>query len=560
MKRQTATLMAILLSAVLILSACSGKNTNNGGSAPQAGEETPGNTVAAGTVNEFGWKLPAKTTKIHFYQADQGNPDKINKKQAAFHTYLLDKFNVDITRSSLDVDPKEKLNLMLVSGDYPEVIAAMDDSAISQWKAQGKIMDLAPLVDQYGPNIKKELGARYESYLDEDGKLWGIPRGWGYLPIPDFTAHIRWDWYQELGAPAIETPEDYYNVLKQMVAKHPTNANGEKTYALSWNSDVNINNALGFWGLKDGYKEDADHNLTHWLNTEEGKQAVLYYNRFFLDGMMDPDAFVNKFDDWRIKFSSERIAGHIGPWWQSWNAGHEVWLKTDADYKEDKRYVQIAFKAQGAEKAYLSPKDTHGWNYTVLTDKAQSPEEIIKFLDFMMTPVGTRLLGWGIPNIEDSYWNYEEDGKWSFNETTKQALLDGKLDFEKTEAANGSNSFWLAYPQGLLSDDQKSTAWYDQNFIQDDKWKKLMHENVGDTIYDSTERRVSFMNDNPLTIKNQQIEELIKTGFAKAVMSKTEAEAIKNFDELREKAIKIGLADIEKYRTEQFKKNIALLK
>ncbi|MFF2093070.1 sugar ABC transporter substrate-binding protein [Paenibacillus sp. NPDC058174] len=556
MKRQVALLMTIIVGTVLILSACGTAQNDEGKSDNGAGEGSTGQT----SVNAFGWQLPAKTTKIHFYQAEKGNPDKIEKKQAAFHDYLLKEFNVDIKRTTLDVEPKEKLNLMLVSGDYPEVIAGLDDSAITQWKAQNKIMDLAPLVDKYGPNIKKALGDRYASYLDENGKLWGIPRGWGYLPIPDFTAHIRWDWYQEMGAPEIKTPEDYYNVLKQMVAKHPTNANGEKTYALSWNADVKVNNAIGFWGLQDGYKEDADHNLTHWLNTEEGKQAVLFYNRFFLEGLMDPDAFVNKFEDWRTKFSNERIAGHIGPWWQSWNAGHEVWRTTDPNYKEDKRYVQVAFKAEGAEKAYLSPKDTHGWNYTVLTDKAKSPEDIIKFLDFTMTPMGTRLMGWGIPNITDSYWNYEEGGKWSFNDTAKQALLAGDLDYEKTEAANGSNIFWLAYPQGLLSDDNKSTAWYDQNFNADDKWKKLMLDNVGDTIYESTERRVIFANDNPLTIKNQQIEELIKTGFAKIVMSKSEAEAVKNFEDLRSKAQKIGLSDIEKYRTEEYKKNLAKLK
>ncbi|MCL6457534.1 MAG: sugar ABC transporter substrate-binding protein [Gorillibacterium sp.] len=559
MKRQISTLLTFVLGTVLILSGCSGK-TQNSESSVQPKGNTAEATTAAGTVNEFGWQLPAETTQIHFYQADQDNPDKVKKNQAALHDYLLKTFNVDIVRTSLDVDPKEKLNLMLVSGDYPGVIAAMDDSAISQWKAQNKLIDLAPLVDKYGPNIKKELGSRYESYLDADGKLWGIPRGWGYLPIPDNTAHIRWDWYQELGAPKIETPEDYYNVLKAMVEKHPTNANGEKTYALSWNADISINSAIGFWGLNDGYKEDADHNLTHWLNTEEGKNALLYYNRFFIDGLLDPDAFINKFEDWKIKFSNETIAGHIGPWWQSINAGSEIWLKTDPNYKEDKRYVQIAFKAPGADKAYLSPKDTHGWNYTVLTDKVKSPEEIIKFLDFMITPIGTRLMGWGVPNTPESYWNYEGDSKWSFNETQKKAVLAGTMDYEKEEAATGTNVFWLSYPQGLLSDDQKSTAWYDQNFIQDDKWKKMMNDNVADTIFDNTERRITFATDNPLTIKNQQIEELIKNGFAKIVMSKTAADAAKNFDELRDKAMKLGLQDIEKFRTEEYKKNLAMLK
>lgn len=47
--------------------------------------------------------------------------------------------------------------------------------------------------------------------------------------------------------------------------------------------------------------------------------------------------------------------------------------------------------------AYLSPKDTTGWGYTVITDKAENPAELIKLMDFMMTPNGTRLMAWGVP-------------------------------------------------------------------------------------------------------------------------------------------------------------------
>ena len=71
-----------------------------------------------------------------------------------------------------------------------------------------------------------------------------------------------------------------------------------------------MNNVLGIWGLKDGYKEDADHNLTHWLNTSEGLEAVKYYNRFYLEGLMDPDSFLNKFDDWKLKFSNDRYRAY----------------------------------------------------------------------------------------------------------------------------------------------------------------------------------------------------------------------------------------------------------
>ncbi|NBD24588.1 type 2 periplasmic-binding domain-containing protein [Paenibacillus glycinis] len=570
MKLRTNTALALgsVLLAGGLLAGCSGNGNDaadNGGDSKANtaanAQQNATDTAAAPKVNEFGWTIPDKTITVDYYTADKDNPDKVAKKLTAMHDYLLKNFNVDVKKTQYDVDGKEKLNLMLASNDYPGVMSAIDSDTIDKWRSQGKLIDLAPLVDKYGPNIKKELGDKYNSYLDADGKLWGIPRGWGLLPIPDNSAHIRWDWYQAMGAPKIETPDDYYNVLKQMVAAHPKNEQGQKTYAISWNDQVtdNLDSVLGIWGLKDGYKEDADHNLTHWLNTSEGLEAVKFYNRFYREGLMDPDSFLNKFDDWKLKFSNEQIIGHIGPWWQSWNAGHEVWKTTKPNWTDDQRYVQIALKAPGAEASYLSPKDTTGWNYTVITDKEAHPEDVIKFLDFEISPIGTRLLGWGIPNLPESTWTYNSDGTWAFTDAQKQKLFAGTFDSDKADEITGQNQIWLDHPQGLMSDDHKSTAWYDQNFNDEDKWKKMMNDNLKDTIYDNTARRIVFTADNPLTIVNQQIEDLIKTGFAKAVMSKTEDAAVQAFNDMQGKAVKLGLKDIEAFRTEEYKKNLAKL-
>lgn len=555
--------MAIVaLLAIAIVAGCSGKNEGASPSAsapasPSAEASPSGSAAPEAKTNEFGWEAPAETTKFQYYEASRRNPDEVARNTKAMRQYLNEKFNVDVDKIVFDIDPKERLNMMLVSGDYPEVIAGLESDAMSKWSSQGKLIDLVPLIDKYGPNIKKALGDKYSLYLDKDGKMFGLPRNWGYLPIPDFAAHIRLDWYEAMGSPKIETPEDYYNVLKQMVADHPTNAKGEKVYAISWHEQINIESILGFWGLKEGYKEDENKNLTHWLNTPEGIEIVKYYNRFYREGLFDPDAFINKYDDWKAKFSNERVAGHLGLWWNTWNAGHEVWMKTLPDYKENMRYIQIGMKPKGVEKTYLAPKDTFGSSFLSLTDKAQNPEALIKFIDFTMTPIGSRLMGWGVPNTEGSLWHFEGDGKWKFDEPQKQALLAGTFDWAKSDLLGG---YALAYNIGYMPDDNKSTWYYDQNFVQEEKWKKLIHDNLGDTVYDNTARRVTFAVDNPLTLVNQQITELIKNGFAKAVTSKTEADMLANFNEMKDKANSLGLKDLEKFRTEEYKKWLEILK
>ncbi len=545
------SMVMILTILTTLVTGCGSKGSAN----ETAGTSSTAANSAQKNVNEYGWAVPEKTLEINVFQADKNNPDTVAKNTELINKYFLEKFNVKLNKIQLDMDPNEKLNLMLASDDYPDVIMAMNDDNLAKWKSQGKIQDLTSVVDKVGGDIKTALGDMYQRYLDGDGKLYGIPRGWGLLPLPDRCAHIRWDWYNAMGSPKIETPDDYYNVLKQMLEQHPKNSKGEKAYAISWNENCNIETIAGIWGLKDGYKEDADHNLTHWLNTPEGLEFTKYYNRFYREGMLDPDAFINKYDDWKTKFSNERIMGHIGNQWESSNAGHEVWQKDNPNWTEEQRYVQIKIKAPEAEQAYLAPKDTFGWNYTVITDKCKTTEDIVKFIDFTMTPIGTRLVSWGVPNTPDSNWKYDGDGKWSFDEASKSGIIGGTYDYPKHDLL-GPTQYWFGVQQSPLADDNKSVCWYDQNFNDDVKWKKMFIDNLKDTVWDSTSRRVTFSPENPLTPVNQQITDSIKTGWAKAVLSKTEAECVANFNELKDKMNKAGLHDIEKFRTDEYKKKL----
>ncbi|NQT58524.1 MAG: sugar ABC transporter substrate-binding protein [Bacteroidetes bacterium] len=512
----------------------------------------------AGKVNVYGWTIPENTIKISYF-AGKDDPDKIAADSVIMNEYLLETFNVQIEKIVYDTDRSERLNLMLVSNEYPDVIACnLNKTEYAQWVDQGRAQSLESLVDSYGPNIKSELGNYYQRYFSEDGNLYGLPRAWGGLGIPDFSAHIRWDWWNEMGAPEFSTPEEYYAILKQMVEDHPTNQYGEKTYAISWDAYAKPPQVAGVWGLNQGWKEAADHSLTYWINTQEGIDMALFYNQIYRDGLLDPDAFnnIDKYDAWKAKFSSERIAGHIGGWWQSWNAGHEVWQQTWDSWTDDNRYVQVNVKADDAEMAYLSPKNMMGWGMTVITDACENPEDVVKWFDFEITPMGTRLMGWGVPNLPNSNWNVHDDGTWSFNESAKSGILDGTFDFQEAYTL-GMGRFWMVMPTQFSHEERPTTVWWDQNFNQEAKWKKIMNDNLKDTIYDGTAyQEIAFDTENPVTLIKQQIKDLELTGFANAVMSETAEECIEEFMKMRQTAMKLGLGDYEEYMTSGYINNL----
>ncbi len=53
-------------------------------------------------------------------------------------------------------DPKQKISLMAASDEYPDLIFASNNANIIV--DAGGLIDLAPLIDKYGPNIKKLYG------------------------------------------------------------------------------------------------------------------------------------------------------------------------------------------------------------------------------------------------------------------------------------------------------------------------------------------------------------------------------------------------------------------
>jgi len=59
---------------------------------------------------------------------------------------------------------------------------------------------------------------------------------------------------------------------------------------------------------------------------------------------------------------------------------------------------------------------------------------------------------------------------------------------------------------------------------------------------------------SPLGLKHQQIKDVIISGWAKCIYSKSEAECEKNFQELRDKVNALGMKEIEKFRTDEYKR------
>jgi putative aldouronate transport system substrate-binding protein len=489
-------------------------------------------TGAFAETNVFGWEKPADTLKVTVFVATDNWTELEEQKQgiANMKAYLLDNFNIELNYQTTDGDAEEAVNLMLASGDYPDVVTNLTTAARQKFVDQGRAVDLTSYI-QNSSNLLSRLGEYLPMYADSEGKYYYLPTYYSNLmDLPDYSAHIRYDEWLAIGSPKIETPDDYYNAVMAILALNPTTSSGETRYSLSLYNQGNPEYYLGgFFGLQRGWKvNEADNTLTYWPFTDEGKRMAKFINKFWRSGTMDPDSFTNAWDDMRTKVSQERVVGLIGGWWIGYNAGHEVWELTDPTWTENKRYIQVAFKDPDVDQAYITCKNNLGSAWTIITDKCQNPEEVMKLIDFMQTDVGIALFNWGIPGAVQSYkdstktvstWNITSPTEWAFDATAKQELLAETWDYNEEGVLGANTGFmdWCTY-QGRWADGA-SCLWANQMWYSENKWKQIMFENMKGTIVDDTALLAMGSKSDELTMAEAAVKDAWKQYFPLVCMS-----------------------------------------
>lgn len=564
MKRVLAVLVVIFM-IMSVLAACQNGQTTTTTTTQGSGTTTESsgqNGNGEPKVNRFGWEIPDETIEITYY-AGGGNiwdtPEKLAENSKHMVDFFLDEFNVKINKIIFQMDTTERLNMMLTANDYPEVIAYVTPHQARIFSDQGRVTEISGLVDEHGPNIKSQLGDMYVRYFEDDGSLYALPVMWGLLPIPDYSASVRYDYWQAIGSPEFETPQEFYEVLLQMQEQFPTNAQGDRTYALTdygggqrmWMS------LTGSYGFKDQYRENSDNSLTHWINTEEGLEIVKFVNQIYRDDQMDPDFLIHDFNTMKEKVSGHRTMGYIGTWWPMWTAGHMVWQHTEDDWEFDRRFINVKLKFEGSEGVYLSPKDLTGSFRSFITDKCTQPENIVKWWNFEITDLGTKVIAWGIPDSEYSDWLLV-DGVSMWKDYVLEDFANGSFDLTPYDEGKVGRQFPMVMGQHIMSNGDPRcegwvNQWFDQNFNAIDPARKIMHDNLKDTWFDNSYRAVVFEPDNPLTVVNQQITDALLTGWAKMVTAGSEAECETEFYNLRQTLNNLGLGDIEQFRTDEFR-------
>ncbi len=436
--RFTGLVVAFVFICTLVLGACSKDSGNtpesvgNASVQPTASESSSANEELFTPVGSYPIATKPMTLKMFAPQL----PSIEDMKTNAYTKYLEEKTNIKI---DWDLVPENALNdrkqLMLASGDYPEVIlhGSLTKDEQMKYGKQGVFMPLNDLIEQYAPNIKKaiaDLPYLKGSITAPDGNIYALPQiNECYHCNFALKLWINKAWLDKVGIEIPETTEEFYEVMKAFKEKDP-NDNGKKDeIPLTGSDEMWAGNIAAFlmnsFIIDDYVDKDSgtflsvkDGKVDLAANKEEWKQGLLYVNKLYEEGLIDPAAFTQNADAIQQLGNREQgnVMGAITTALISYAHG------PDDKHPRHKEYVVVPpLKGPGGvqQTPYFAGV---GNSQFAITNKATKDQQIaaIRLVDFLYTEEAIVLQEHG---PEGKGWRKATDGELDMN--GKQAKYAG---------------------------------------------------------------------------------------------------------------------------------------
>ena len=418
-------LQAILLAASMTLSlaACSDSATNAGGdsqtSADGAGAEgsenaTDGDSAGSSDLEgDLSDVIPEETVTLDVYdQLANYSGEQIGW----FAQVMLDKFNVKlniIPESDGVYDTRmESGNLgdiVIWGADGDDYVQAVNKGMLFDWEEDDILAD-------YGPYILANMDKALEKNrgINADGKIYGFGHDVAYSAEDTQSVMYEWDLrfdlYQQIGAPEITDFDSLVDVLEKMQAACPTDDNGNKTYAASlfndWDGDMVMfvkSTASAYYGYDEfGFGlYDSSTGDYHPALEENGPYltALKFYNDLYQRGLLDPDSQTQGYDGMSEDYQNGTAFFNV------FNFLGSALYNSDAHIAQGKMMYPV--KPSNATPIIYG-QNIYGSNRIwSIGASTEYPELCMAIINWLSTPEGRLTAEYG---PKGTCWDYDENG------------------------------------------------------------------------------------------------------------------------------------------------------
>lgn len=530
----------VLLSTVLMGSIIAGCTTKDN-------TASPSDKPAVATDNKANDTTPIKMT---FFDKNTGDAftNEVAKE-------ITKRTGVTIEIQQPTGNPSEKLNLMLASSDLPDVVL-MDRGGdiVSKYIAAGAIIPLDDLIAKYGPNVKKMYGDTLKKTRFTDGKNYYLSNWYGAENEPVFGINMRMDWLKQIAPDKAEggkpfTADEFEALLKDFKTKLGK-VDGKDVFPMSFNGE-NMGAVLGtfkgMWGMKTYFEDNG--TLKYDVKDPKYKDMLMYLNKLYRQGLIDPEWPVNKKQTWEQKISNGLVFASPGAYWD-FGTPNGVLKKAGGPEKQLYPYKLVGPGVDPA-KTTLGPKSSLGWDAIAITKTNKNPERTMKLIDFLASEEGQYLLMWGIEGV---HWDMK-DGK----HTPRPEVLQGfKDDWDNFAKKTGIRKWTWFVKNGKGSD---GTPYDLPGRYQRGEIDQMALKNLSDTVWEtSAYDNLGPAGGTPDALVSQKISDIMSQTITKVIISKTDTDAAALFDKMLADMKAAGDEKVEKIINDNYKKRMDLWK
>lgn len=397
----------IAVSALMLLvTACSGQSGNDKVESTKSSKPSDSSSTSADSSSP-----PLYTIKL---LTSTANPLVKKSDETPIGKVIKDKFNIVFELIPYSGNYRDKLNMMLASGDYPELLRVERQDLVIKYINAGAALPLDDYVNnsKYFKDSFKEL-ISYWRMPASDGKLYkwemSVPQDVNnFCECNDIA--VRNDILKEQGYPKLLSTDSYIAFLKNAIASHPT-TKGKKTlgvvapFAESWgmagilpilyekgDKYIAIGNEGVVFNVKDQKFEDM-------LLNPYTKESIQFFNKLYQEGLLDKESFTDTYNQVLEKIKSGQALAFYYTMW----AKDVVNNTLEQAGQQELEYVQLPIQTntmvQEGQKKNLRLETVRPFDSVIITKAAKDPKRIFELIDWISSDEGQLLLQSGIEGV-----------------------------------------------------------------------------------------------------------------------------------------------------------------
>lgn len=504
---------------------------------------------------------------------------------------LKEKVGVSLNVLPTGDQAQEKLQALMASGELPDIVIFNNTKDVQSAIRGNMLVNLDEHLDKL-PNVTENASIALQYFRDsisnDTGKAYAITNGIGAADIgiePNWGPYLRWDLYEKVGSPVINTFDDYLTTLKAMQDLEPANAEGKKTYGISLFKDWDNYSMFLAQELSPTIGIDCgdqlsqlpffqvDFNTGETKNTLDADSAYIQALKFYYDanqlGLVDPDSLTQTYDTAKSKITEGRI---FFSWWAWLNDAYNTVDNTNAT-----EATGFAAVLPTSTKTLVRGENNIGQSWPIAISSAtKNLDACLKYVDFMYSADGLQELSngpegvtWetdssGVTKVTDEGWKYINDPNSELPDGGK--LGDGirTLGFYGLSTAfiNPATSEAINYK---LWPSTKEYILAQKTNLQKNWSASTGYETTIDMVKDKNmtieipiaQSLIPSMTDD-ITSTASRIGEIVKENSWKMIFAKDDAEFESYYNDMKTKAEGLGLKTVYDWSLENW--NIAKTK